>query len=218
MMHQLMTAFLLFAVGTAACADTSAPKYMEGIEYQAIPPQTVETGKQIEVREFFWYGCPHCYVFEPQLHAWIKKGLPKNAKFVRTPAVFRPDWAPHARAYYTFEALGAADKLHPAFFEAINKDKRTLADANSIAAFAAEHGVPKQKFLDAWNSFDVDRQANAALTLARNYGITGVPSLVVDGKYLTDGGKAGGNLPMLTVTEYLVAKAAKERSSTAARK
>ncbi len=213
-MRRLM-AFLLFAFVTAACAETGAQKYMEGVEYQAITPQPVETGKQIEVREFFWYGCPHCYVFEPQLHAWVVKSLPKNAKFVRTPAIFRPDWAPHARAYYTFEALGVTDKLHPAFFDAINKDKRTFADANAIAAFAAEHGVPKQKFQDAWNSFDVDRQSNAALTLARNYAITGVPSLVVDGKYLTDGGKAGGNLPMLKLTEYLVAKAAKERGATA---
>jgi thiol:disulfide interchange protein DsbA len=210
-----LIAFLLFAFVTAACAESGAQKYSEGIEYQAITPQPVETGKQIEVREFFWYGCPHCYVFEPQLHAWVVKSLPKNAKFVRTPAVFRPDWAPHARAFYTFEALGLTDKLHPAFFDAINKDKRTFTDANDIAAFAAEHGVPKQKFMDAWNSFDVDRQSNAALTLARNYGITGVPSLVVDGKYLTDGGKAGGNVQMLALTEYLVAKAAKERGATA---
>lgn len=216
-MRKLM-ALLLLAFSTVACGDTGAAKYTEGVEFQAIMPQPVDTGKSIEVREFFWYGCPHCYVFEPQLSAWLKKGLPANAKFVRTPAVFRPDWEVHARAYYTFEALGAIDKLHGAFFDAINKDKRTFADAAAVAAFAAQHGVAKDKFMAAWNSFNVDSQTRKALTLARAYEITGVPSLVVDGKYLTDGAKAGGNVPMLKLTEFLVDKAAKERGKATAKR
>lgn len=213
MMRKLM-AFLLFAFGAAACADTGAPKYVEGVEYEAIAPQPVDTGKSIEVREFFWYGCSHCYVFEPQLNAWLKKGLPANAKFVRTPAVFRPDWEVHARAYYTFEALGATEKLHPAFFDAIHKDKGTFADANAVAEFAEKNGVAKDKFMGAWNSFNVDSQTRKALSLARTYNVTGVPSIVVDGKYLTDGAKSGGNEPMLKLTGYLVDKAVKERSKT----
>ncbi len=213
-----LLALLLFALSTVACGETDAAKYLEGIQYEAIPPQPVETGKAIEVREFFWYGCPHCYVFEPQLSAWLKKGLPANAKFVRTPAVFRPDWEVHARAYYTFEALGVVEKLHGAFFDAMNKEKRTFTDADSVAAFAVQHGVAKDKFMVAWNSFNVDAQTRKALTLARAYNVTAVPSIVVDGKYLTDGAKAGGNEPMLKLTEYLVGKAAKERGKTAAKR
>jgi thiol:disulfide interchange protein DsbA len=210
-MTRKLMAFLLFALGAAACADAGAPKYMEGVEYQAIAPQPVDTGKSIEVREFFWYGCSHCYVFEPQLENWLKKSLPANAKFVRTPAVFRPDWEVHARAYYTFEALGVTGKLHRAFFDAINKDKRTFADASAVAEFAEKNGIARDKFLAAWNSFNVDGQTRKALALARTYNVTGVPSIVVDGKYLTDGAKSGGNEPMLKLTEYLVDKAAKER-------
>jgi thiol:disulfide interchange protein DsbA len=213
-----LLAFLLLALSTAACGETNATKYIEGTQYEAIAPQPVETGKAIEVREFFGYACPHCYMFEPHLSAWLKKGLPANAKFVRTPVVFRPDWEAHARAYYTFEALGAVEKLHGAFFEAIHKEKRTFADADAIAAFAAEHGVPKDKFMAAWNSFNVDAQTRKALTLSRSYNVTGVPSIVVDGKYLTDGSKAGGNEGMLRLTEHLVGKAAKERGKAAAKR
>lgn len=192
-------------------------QYLEGIEYAQIKnPQPVETGKKIEVRELFWYGCPHCYTLEPTLEKWLKN-IPPKAEFVRMPAVMNPPWEVHARAYYAFEALGVTAKLHKPFFDAIHQAKRNLNDLDSIADFVGEHGVDKKKFRDAFKSFSVDANVKNATQLGQRYGATSVPTMIVDGKYLTNGSMAGGYGPMLKVVEYLIDKAAKERGSSTAK-
>ena len=187
-------------------------EFLEGVEYTRVNPQPVETGNKIEVREFFWYGCPHCFSLEPILEKWLKT-LPKNAQFVRTPAVFSERWAVHARAYYAFEALGITAKMHPALFYAINVEKRPMNDADSIAALVADKGGNRQAFLDAYNSFGMQASLNHATQLAHAYNIDSVPTLIVDGRYMTNANIAGGYDKVSKVLDFLIKKAAAEHSA-----
>jgi protein dithiol oxidoreductase (disulfide-forming) len=185
-------------------------EYSEGVEYIEVVPQPVETGAKVEVREFFWYGCPHCFHLEPVLNGWRKTLSPK-AKFVRTPAIFRDNWEQHARAYYAFEALGVADKLGVAMFSAIHEKNRPLDDEKSITAFAVEQGVEEQRFQDAYRSFGMANSLKHGVDLQKRYGITSVPTLVVDGKYITSPALTHGQEELTKVLDFLIDKAAKER-------
>jgi len=201
---------LMMYVGTASAID-------EGFEYNLITP-AITTGdpSKVEVAEMFWYGCPHCNDFEPTLNKWLKT-KPKNVNFIRIPAVFRESWIPHARAYYTAEALGVLDKTHSLFFKAVHKDRQRLATKKDIAAFFVSNGVKQVDFDQAWDSFIVQSRVKRAITLTRRSGIKGVPSMLVNGKYRTSASEAGINNPggasnddMIKVVNFLVAKEAKQ--------
>jgi len=187
-------------------------QFLEGVEYTRVSPQPVETGSKVEVREFFGYGCPHCYTLEPILDKW-QKTLPKNVQFVRTPAVFSEAWAVHARAYYAFEALGITAKMHYALFQALHDEKRVLNNADSLAAFVAEKGGDRKAFLDAYNSFGMQANLSRATQTGRAFNIDSVPTLVVDGKYMTNANIAGGYDKVPKVLDFLIKKAAAERST-----
>lgn len=191
---------------------TGQAQILEGVEYTRVAPQPVETGSKVEVREFFGYGCSHCYALEPSLDKWLKT-LPKNTQFVRTPAVFSEAWAVHARAYYAFEALGITAKMHYALFHALHAEKRPLNNADSLAAFVAEKGGDRAAFLDAYNSFGMQANLNRASQVARAYNIDSVPTLIVDGKYMTNSNIAGGHDRVPKVLDFLIKKAAAERSA-----
>lgn len=187
-------------------------QFLEGVEYTRVSPQPVETGSKVEVREFFGYGCPHCYTLEPILDKW-QKTLPKNVQFVRTPAVFSEAWAVHARAYYAFEALGITAKMHYALFQALHDEKRVLNNADSLAAFVAEKGGDRKAFLDAYNSFGMQANLSRATQTGRAFNIDSVPMLIVDGKYMTNANIAGGYDKVPKVLDFLIKKAAAERST-----
>jgi thiol:disulfide interchange protein DsbA len=202
------------------CAHAAEP-FQAGRHYTELPfPQPTDTGEKIELREFFWYGCPHCYVLEAPLATYVRK-LPKHAAFVRTPGV-SPNWLVHAQAYYTFEILGVTAKLHAPFFEAWHAKGRRLNDAASIADFAAEHGVDKQKFLETFNSFAVRTRVERAKQQNVGYMVDGVPMLAVDGRYITSPIMAGGqerdearrNQLTMEVVDFLIQKAARERKKS----
>jgi thiol:disulfide interchange protein DsbA len=207
--------FVLFALlGVPAVAGA---QFLEDVEYKRIPAQPVETGAKIEVREFFWYGCGHCYALEPHLEKWLKN-LPKNVRFIRTPGV-SPNWLAHAQAYYSFEMLGVVDRLHRPFFDAVQTARQTavpnsmpLADEDSVAAFVARHGVDAGKFREVFRSFDVGRKLGHARRLNSSYQVTSVPTLFVDGKYMTDSNIAGGYDRVPAVLDFLIKKAAAERA------
>jgi len=191
-----------------------AAGFEEGRHYtEFLFPQEVETGKQIEVREFFWYGCPHCYTLEPTLERWIAS-KPKHVAFVRTPGTAQR-WLLHAQAYYAAEAMGVVPKLHPALFKAIHEQKRPLDDEASLLKFVAEQGIDAAKFKEALNSFGTRLKVEKAKRLNEAYTINSVPMLVVDGKYLTSPQMAGGEAAAIKVVEYLVRKATAARSSRA---
>lgn len=188
----------------APLTSVSAANYKEGIHYIKLDdPQPTTTGDKVEILEFFWYGCPHCFRFEPFVERMLKR-LPDNAEFVRVPAIFRPSWEPHARAYYTSILLGVHDKVHKPMFNAMHLEKRPLETDEQIMNFFADFGVDKEKFIKTFRSFAVETRIRRAKTVVERYGIDGVPAVAVNGKYLVTGRTAGGNAQMLKVINYLV--------------
>jgi thiol:disulfide interchange protein DsbA len=162
----------------------------------------------------FWYGCPHCYRFEPELKKWLREDKPDNVEFIRIPAVFgRPIWKLHARAFYTAETLGVLEKTHQALFDAIHKEKQRMDSPAALRQFFVKHGVKGEDFDKTFTSFIVMSKLQRASTLSKAYQITGVPSLIINGKYVTSGPMANINNPsahehenLLKVVEYLIDK------------
>ena len=196
--------------GLLAFSGPALSEYDEGIEYKKVSPAVPNhTSSKLEVVELFWYGCPHCFHLEPQLHKWLKN-KPANVNFVRIPAIFNKQWALHAKAYYTAEFLGIVDKIHEPLFNEIHVKKKHLHSAQALQAFFARYGVSKQDFESTFNSFAVDSKVRRALDLTRRYGINGVPAMVVNGKYMTDGPMANGNKGMLKMVDYLIKQESKK--------
>ncbi|WP_340123437.1 thiol:disulfide interchange protein DsbA/DsbL [Methylobacter svalbardensis] len=176
----------------------------ESVGYETLSPaQPTHNPDKIEIIEFFWYGCPHCYSLEPLLEKWVKS-LPKNVEFIRQPAVFSDLWGKHAKAYFTAEALSVADKIHADFFDAIQNKKQNLETEDQLAKFFVAHGVNENEFHDTYNSFLVDAKMRQATTMAGRYGVTGVPALIINGKYKTNGPIAGSHEKMLEVVDQLI--------------
>ena len=208
MKFSMKTAAFLLLVALAS--SVQAAKFVPGKDYDELAfPQAVETGNKIEVREFFWYGCPHCYAIEPSLSHWLKS-LPKGAAFVRTPGTYQP-WQFLGRVYYSIEALGLVAKLHKPMFDAIHRDKRKLNSLDEVIAFVGEHGVKKQDFLKAYNSFGVRLKMKRAIQVNADFDVRSVPNFVVDGKYRTSASMAGSEERAMQVLDYLIGKAAAER-------
>lgn len=176
----LVTALaFFFSTGVAAAQAVS------GKDYRLInPPQPTDSGRKIELLEFFWYGCPHCNNLQPPLSAWLKR-KPADVEFQRVPAVFQDSWMPLTKAYLTIEAMGLVDKLHHDVFSAVHDQKIRLQDTKVLFDWAAKQGVDRQKFIDTYNSFAVQARAQRSVDMTRNYDIPGTPALVVDGRYLT---------------------------------
>ena len=169
----------VFAAGVAAA------QAVPGKDYRVInPPQPTDSGRKIEVLEFFWYGCPHCNNLQPPLSAWLKR-KPADVEFKRVPAVFQDSWIPLTKAYLTIEAMGLVDKLHHDVFSAIHEQKIRLQDTKVLFDWVAKHGVDRQKFIDTYNSFAVQSRAQRSVDMTRNYDIPGTPALAIDGRYLT---------------------------------
>lgn len=188
---------------------SAAPTYKEKIHYElVVPAQPTTTDKKVEVVEMFWYGCPHCNALEPYVNRWLKK-KPANTEFVRIPAIFRPQWEQHARAYYTAEILGVLDKTHSALFDAIHQQKRHINTDEEIQKFFAEHGVSEKDFKRVFHSFAVEAKIRRAKDMSQRYGIRGVPALIVNGKYRTGAQLAGGNANIFRVVNFLVQKESK---------
>ena len=186
----------------------------EGKDYLLLskPAPTEAPAGQIEVVEFFWYSCPHCNEFEPQLEAWAAKA-PKDVSLRRVPVSFRPDFEPQQRLYYVLEALGKVAALHKKVFYAIHVEKQTLNTADLVTAWAQKQGIDKAKFTELYNSFPVNMKARKATQLQEAFMVDGVPALGVDGRYYTSGSLAGNMARALTVTDHLLTLA---RSSKAA--
>ena len=198
----LVALVLPFSVAVTAVAQD----YKEGSNYLRLSkPQPTSTTDKIEVVELFWYGCSHCFDLEPHITEWLES-KPEDVEFVRLPAIVGPRWEPLAKAYYTAEVLGILDKTHPALFEAIHEKKQKFANEEQIKEFFVAQGVSAEDFKNAFNSFAVSVKVNNAKQMTRRYTITGVPTLVVNGKFSTSGKLAGGETGILKVVDYLVAQ------------
>ncbi len=217
----LMGAACLGLAAAGAWADGgAAADYTEGFEYQAIVPPgpLAGEGDGIEVAELFWYGCPHCYRFEPLLEAWLER-KPGDVRFVRVAVPLNPHWEPHARAWYSARLLGVAERTHRALFDAIHAERQRLADREALAGFYARHGADRDAFLRAFDSFAVHAKVRRAAALARAWGVHSVPTMVVNGRYRVTGRMAGGLKEMLAVVDHLIglerARLARERNDAA---
>ncbi|MCH4244393.1 thiol:disulfide interchange protein DsbA/DsbL [Acinetobacter gerneri] len=195
------------AMVMAFSANAMAADYVAGKDYTVIKnPGKVDVPGKIEVREFFWYGCPHCFKLEPYMQTWLK-ALPKDVHFVRTPAAMNKMWEQGARAYYVSEELGIRKKTHLPLFHAVQVENQQLFDQASQAKFFTKFGVPEAKFNSLYNSFSVSSKIAKSNQLAQQYQLTGVPAVVVNGKYVVQGedGK------VTQVVNYLVEKERKAK-------
>jgi protein dithiol oxidoreductase (disulfide-forming) len=204
----LAAAFLL-ALALPAMAQTGGPQ--EGREYARLKnPMPVESGKKIEVIEFFSYGCPHCGEFEPILQGWLKT-TPPDVQFRRVPVVFQDRWVPLAKEYYTLEALGEDSRLSPEMFIAIHGKGANLTNEKTFFDWATSQGLDRKKVEDMYNSFAISGKMNRARQMAQNYNVQSVPLIVIDGKFVVSIEKVGSHAAMLPVMDALIAKARAER-------
>lgn len=213
---------LLFALllSLTACAQDSG-QFKEGQHYQVLPqavPQKDDS--KIEVTELFWYGCGHCYHFEPILESW-KKGAPEDVALLKVPAIWQPVMEVHARMYYVAEAMGVLDKMHQPIFNAINNERKMFAtregrewnpDLKAIEALFNQHGADGAKAAKLMNSFAISSKVKQGSASQRAYQLSGTPEVVVAGKYRISTslpgfkGKSDGQQMMLEVADYLIAK------------
>lgn len=204
----LVAGVLLLVAGTAS----AAVQLQQGVNYKLLTPAqptSVDPGK-VEVVEVFWYACGHCYALEPKLEAWDKRGRPAEAVLVRLPATWNNMLKTHARVFYTVELLGKPS-LHQDVWREINLKGNRLDTPASIEAFFTSRGVAKADFQRAFSGFAIDSKIMRAEDLNRRYKITGTPTVIVNGKYVTDVGMAGGEDKLFEVINALVAKEAAAR-------
>lgn len=191
-LKHVLAALSLSLVAAGAFASPSAPK--NGVDYRTLDkPQQTASGQAVEVTEFFWYSCPHCYAMEPTLVDWVRK-QGSNITFKRVPIAFRDSMVPQQKLYYTLEAMGKLDELHVKVFNAIHAQKRPTDTDAQILDFVVKNGIDKTKFLDTYNSFGVQSKVARAKQLQEAYQVDGVPLLAVGGRYLTSPSIVGGSL------------------------
>ena len=193
-------------------ADNTA-EFIAGTHYEVLSePLAVSTGDKIEVLELFWYRCGHCYDLEAPLQDWLQNNKPEDAEYVAFPAVFSERWEPAARAYYTFEALDVLNLYHAKLFTALHSEGKNIDSGQQLAAWVAAEGGDGQAILDTYNSFAVNNKIEHAKNMTRQYGIEGVPAIIVDGRYRTSVSQTGDHTTFFKAINFLVAKASAERS------
>ncbi len=176
----------------------------QGAPYQTLKfPQNTRNPDKIEVLEYFWFGCPHCYAFEPAINEWAAN-RPDDVDFVREAPPLNKGWTAHSEAFYAVEVLGETEKFFEPLFNAIHREKRNLRDRKRLAAFAAEVGIDEKKMLDTMKSFAVNTRIRQAMKNAMEARVSGVPSVVVNGKYLTSVSMAGGHKQIIQVIDELI--------------
>jgi thiol:disulfide interchange protein DsbA len=198
----------LAAFGGLAGAARAEPK--AGRNYNVLEPALPVDSPpgKIEVLEFFWYGCPHCYNLQPYIEKWLKT-LPADAMFRRVPAIFNQRWARDAATFYAFEALGVLEKVHRPFFDAIHRDRLKSDNKQAMHEWLATQGIEPKKFDEAIASFGVQSKVQRALQLTSGYRIDGTPSLAVDGRYRISADQASSQDDMLATATYLIGLARK---------
>lgn len=204
------------ALAGAAALGMHAPlhaqrKKPEDSEYKALGRRaaTEAPAGKVEVVEFFWYSCPHCNAFEPQLEAWAKR-LPDDVVLRRVPVAFRDDFVPQQRLFYALEAMNRMD-LHGKVFHAIHAERQQLNREELIVGWAEKQGLARAKFQEAYNAQPVQAKARAASQLQNAYQVEGVPALGIAGRWYTDGALAGNMGRALQVTDYLITEARQAR-------
>jgi len=204
-------ALCMLVTALALASANAGAQLVEGKNYHRLQnPQPVETGKKIEVIEFFSYGCPHCAELEPHLDAWLAKA-PQDVAFRRVPVMFQRAWVPLAKIYYTLDALGVEQKLSPDVFKAIHGSNVALWDDAKFLDWAASKGLDRKKVEEVSGSFAIDGRLKRALQVAKQYNVQAVPMIVVDGKFVTSSSDVGTHAQLPAAIDELIAKARAER-------
>jgi len=200
--HPLAAVLMLLAGQLALAADP-----VEGVNYKLLKPPVptnVAPGK-VEVVEVFWYACGHCYLLEPKIEAWERKGKPANVQVVRMPAVWNELLKTHARLFYTIEVLGKPE-LNAEAFREINVRGNRLDTPEKIEAFFTSRGVSKGDFQKTYSGFAVESKLARAVDLNKRYRIASTPTVIVNGRYVTDVGMAGGEEQLFELINTLAAR------------
>lgn len=204
-MRVVVTLLMLMGLSTLSWAE-----YDEGIEYEVLKKiQPAPTDGKVEVIEFFSYGCPHCYRFEPYVDSW-KESKSDNVEFVQVPAVFSKNWEALATLYYAAEVLGVQDRMHVVIFEAMHGEGKQVRSYEDLKALFVANGVTEEALEQALSSFTVAAKTRRAKTMTEAYGIKSVPNVVVQGKYRTNGTLAQSHANVFKVVNYLSDKIEKE--------
>ena len=208
--------FVFGLVAVLMCAAAGAQQPVQGKDYLALnPPQATPERDKIDVVEFFWYRCPHCYSLEPSLVAWVKN-LPQDVQFRRVPAIFNDEWALDARIFFALQATGDLARVHSGLFDAIHRQGgvRLKGDAYMkwVAQWLGKNGTDLAKYDAALRSFSVETNLKRAMQLTRSYKIDGVPAIGVQGRWLVSASLVGDRQGMIRVTDYLTGEARKQLS------
>ena len=211
MKKRLIAMGLALVALLAGSVVQAAPKFEEELHYfSVIPEQPGGEGERVQVVEFFWYGCGHCYNLEPHLQRWLKN-KPENVEFEHIPVIFnRENVVMHAKTYYALKLLGKAEQLHDGIFKAMHEEKRRMNTQEEMEKFLAEQGVDIEAYRKAMKSFAVQTQARRAAILGQRFDVRGVPAIVVDGKYRTGG--LEGNMTM-EVTDFLIDQVRQDKAN-----
>jgi thiol:disulfide interchange protein DsbA len=195
-------------VAAGAWAQSPASSFKEGVNYRRLTPAqptTVAPG-HVEVVEVFWYGCPHCFDLDPLIESWRKQGKPGYVDFARLPAIWNETAKIHAKLFYTTQTLGKLEELHTPIFREIHINKNPLNTDSKIESFFTAHGVSEQDYRKASGSFSVITKMSQAEYLNDHYRVTSVPLVIVNGKWVTDVGMAGGEKQLITLMTELAAR------------
>ena len=201
---------LLAALALAPLPALAQPRRIAaGVDYSELRPALpTEASGKVEVLEFFWYGCPHCYTLEPLLEKWIAQ-LPADVVFRRVPAVLNDNWTREAAVFYTFEALGVLEKLHRPFFDAIHRERINTRNPATMAEWLRKRDVDVTRYEEAYKSFGVQSKVRRALQVSSAYRIDGTPAIAVQGRYTISAEQARTQAGMLGTADYLIGVARK---------
>ena len=204
-MNRLLCA--LAALALASTASAQLEPFKAGVDYKLVQPaQPTNDSSKVEVVEVFGYLCRHCANLQPYIDPW-SHNLPENIEYKRIPVVFQRSWEPLARAYYTAEALGVLEEAHLAVFDALHKARQNLRSNEDLASFfATSFGISEDTYLKTAKSFSVETKLRRGVTVAQRYGVTGTPSVVINGKYLANGTMAKSYERLMEIIDYLVAQ------------
>lgn len=206
-MKKIITAALFVGATLLPLSGYSMPEaFIAGVHYKSTASLlATRSEEKIEVVEMFSYACPHCFSLDPLVEEW-KKTLPENVEFIAVPAIFRDSWLELAKLFYTAEATGDLATLHPLIFNAIHVEKRRMVTEDDMLDFVADQGIDREEFAKMMDSFSVKGKVKKALMMSQLSGITGVPAMIVNGKYISTGPMAGGHPNLLKAVDFLVQK------------
>jgi thiol:disulfide interchange protein DsbA len=185
--HFILRLLLCWLACVCVALPAAAQEAKRDPDYREIPQQPIETGDKIEVIDFFFYGCQYCNELLPRLERWRKSNKPADVVLRHYPVVRHDSWVPLAKTYFTLEAMGEVERLHTAVFHSYHVEDLYMSQEKVISEWAAKHGLDRDKFMTIYRSDEIRQKVERARKLTMDYDIQGTPSLVVDGRFLTDG-------------------------------